>query len=318
VVSTQVAEYQHGEQAAADLLKSTRLEGFGLSLCADVGGDPGAPAVVLLPGAGQTRRAWRAAAKALVGEGYHVLSIDLRGHGESDWASDGDYSINAFVADLDLVTSSLTGPIVLVGASLSGIASLILAAEQPERIAGLVLVDVVPRMEPEGLGRIRAFMTGHADGFASVQEASDAVAAYLPHRPRPADTRGIERSLRRGSDGRWHWHWDPAFHASSAQRSKGGMFERMAACAAQIRIPTLLVSGRSSEVVGREGAHDLLRLIPHARWVDVEGASHMVAGDRNDAFIAALEPFLVATLGTPRDGNGRHTGQPRSGVDSDD
>jgi non-heme chloroperoxidase len=193
-----------------------------------------------------------------------------------------------------------------------------LAAGQPQRIAGLVLVDVVPRMEPEGLGRIRAFMTDHADGFASVQEALDAVAAYLPHRPRPADSRGIERSLRRASDGRWYWHWDPAFHASSPQRSKSGMFERMAASAAQIRIPTLLVSGRSSEVVGREGARDLLRLIPQAHWVDVEGASHMVAGDRNDAFMAAVETFLVETLGTGRSPRAPHMGQALPGLDTDD
>ena len=313
-----MADSQHHEPAAAESLQACRLEGFGLSLGADVGGDPGAPVVVLLPGAGQTRRAWRSAARALVEQGYRVLSIDLRGHGESDWAPDGNYTINAFVADLDLVTAGLARPVVLVGASLGGIAALILAAAHPERIAGLVLVDVVPRMEPEGLARIRAFMTGHANGFASVQEASDAVATYLPHRRRPTSTRGIERSLRRGADGRWYWHWDPAFHSGSNQRSKGGMFERMAACAAQLTTPTLLVSGRSSEVVGREGARDLLRLIPHARWIDVEGASHMVAGDRNDAFVAAIEPFLAETLDASRGDRGSRTDESNRGVDIDD
>jgi non-heme chloroperoxidase len=96
------------------------------------------------------------------------------------------------------------------------------------------------------------------------------------------------------------------------------MFERMAASAAQIRIPTLLVSGRSSEVVGREGAHDLLRLIPHAHWVDVQGASHMVAGDRNDAFMAAVETFLVETLGTGRSPRAPLMGQALPGLDTDD
>ncbi|MFP6850429.1 MAG: alpha/beta hydrolase [Pseudomonas sp.] len=267
------------------------LAGWGLRLAADVGGPEHAPYAVLVPGAGQTRRAWAATAHRLSQTGYRVLSLDLRGHGGSDWAADGDYGIDAFVADIETVLASLAAPAVLVGASIGGIAALIAAAgSSAARVAGLVLVDVVPHMQPQGLQRIRDFMSAHADGFASLEEAADAVAAFLPDRPRPANSQGLLNSLRQCDDGRLRWHWDPAFHAGSAGRS--GMFERMEAAAAKVVAPTLLISGKRSDVVSREGAQKLLSMIPHARWIDVEDAAHMVAGDSNEVFQAALEDFL--------------------------
>jgi len=225
------------------------------------------------------------------------VCVDLRGHGQSDWAADGDYAIDAFVADVHAVIAEFVAPVVLVGASLGGVASLIAAAhEPPGRLAGLVLVDVVPDMEAAGLKRIRDFMSANTDGFANVEEAADAVAAYLPGRPRRANLSGLRASLRDCEDGRLRWHWDPAFHAGSGARAAAGMLDRMARAAAVVNLPTLLISGRQSEVVRGEGARKLLSAMPQATWVDVDGASHMVAGDSNDAFLCALESFLAATL----------------------
>jgi non-heme chloroperoxidase len=135
-------------------------------------------------------------------------------------------------------------------------------------------------------------MSANTSGFSNLEEAADAVAAYLPHRPRPASSKGLQKSLRMSPDGRLRWHWDPAFHSSSGQRSADGMFERMATAAKNIAVPTLLISGKQSEVVSHDGAQKLLELIPHAEWVNVAEASHMVAGDSNEAFFFALEAFL--------------------------
>lgn len=273
------------------MLQTCVLAGHGLSLAGDSGGGPDAPCVILLPGAGQTRRSWGAAAERLTQAGYRALALDLRGHGGSDWAPDGDYSITAFTADVHAVLRTVNTPVVLVGASIGGIAALMAAAEPGgAQIAGLVLVDVVPRMESEGLQRIRGFMSAHAQGFANVEEASNAVAAFLPHRPRPASNEGLLNSLRSGTDGRLYWHWDPVFHAGSAGRH--GMFESMEKAAARVAVPTLLISGRRSEVVSREGARKLLSVMPQAKWVDIEDASHMIAGDSNERFNAALEMFI--------------------------
>jgi pimeloyl-ACP methyl ester carboxylesterase len=265
----------------------------GLLLAADVGGSPEGICIVLSPGAGQTRLAWRHLAKHLVSQGHRVISLDLRGHGESAWAADGDYSIEAFVDDLLAVLATQRGPLVLIGASIGGIASLLaVARHRSADIRGLVLVDVVPNMQTSGLERIRGFMSAGEAGFADIDEAADAVARYLPHRPRPASSASLAKNLRRGKDGRWYWHWDPAFHAGSRQRAEEGMLTKMESAATSISVPTLLVSGSRSEVVDIAGATRLLHLIPHAQWVNVQDAAHMVAGDQNDLFDAEIDSFV--------------------------
>ncbi len=265
----------------------------GVRLAADAYGEAGCPSIVCLPGAGQTRHAWRRTALRLVSLGYYVLAVDLRGHGGSSWASDGDYSIEAFAADVRAVTQVLPGPPILLGASIGGIASAIAIGEVRSCVArALILVDVVPDMAAEGLDRIRAFMSaGHA-GFGSVEEASDAVLRYLPGRRPSSSHRGLKRNLRLGADGRWYWHWDPAFHAGSKHRAEQGMFARMTAAARNIRIPVLIISGSRSEVVNHEGVAQLRQLIPQARSFQVPGAMHMVAGDENDAFNSAVCGFV--------------------------
>src|SRR5690554_1835019 len=265
----------------------------GLRLAADVGGRAGAPPVILLHGGGQTRFSWGKAASELVEMGYRVISLDLRGHGESDWAGDGNYAIDAFIADLKAVIATLDSPPALVGASLGGVTSLIAIGEADEPLASaLVLVDIVPHADIQGAEHIRDFMTGNLDGFASVAEAAEAVARYLPERPRPANNEGLLKNLRLAEDGRYYWHWDPAF--VGAQRKE--MFSRMQAAAEKVRLPTLLVRGMQSRVVTDDGVEQLQRLIPHADLYNVAGAGHMVAGGKNDAVNEGVEAFLLCAV----------------------
>ncbi|HEY1541891.1 MAG TPA: alpha/beta hydrolase, partial [Xanthobacteraceae bacterium] len=143
--------------------------------------------------------------------------------------------------------------------------------------------------------KVQGFMREHArDGFATVEEAADAVAAYLPHRPRPRSTEGLKKNLRLYPDGRWRWHWDPRF--LDARRPVGGgrgdVEERLLAAARGLKIPAMLVRGGASELVQEEHAREFLALVPHARFADVSGARHMVAGDKNDQFSTAILEFL--------------------------
>jgi len=267
----------------------------GLRLAADMLGDPADPAVVLLPGAGQTRLAWRRTALALAQAGHRVISLDLRGHGGSEWSTTGDYSIDAFVGDVLQVLRQITTAPVVVGASIGGIALATALGENPgTRVKALVLVDVVPDMRTEGLTRIRGFMEAGIAGFATLEEAAAAVAFYLPDKPPSSSIAGLERNLRRGADDRLYWHWDPAFHGGSKARAAGGMFERMADAATHVRVPTLLVSGGHSDVVNPDGIDRLRRSIPDARWVGIPGAGHMMTGVGNHAFTAALLEFLAS------------------------
>jgi len=161
-----------------------------------------------------------------------------------------------------------------------------------------VLVDVAPRIEEQGRMRIGAFMLEHMEtGFASLEEVADAIQAYNPHRPRPSDLGGLQKNLRRGDDDRWYWHWDPAFiggRLGSPDETRSSIVdpERLGKAARALTIPTLLVRGRVSDLLSEEGAQELLELVPHAQLVDVAGAGHMVAGDRNDLFNDAVVRFL--------------------------
>src|SRR3954466_338584 len=189
-----------------------------VELFADAHGDPTHPAAPLLHVGAPTRHSWGGAAATLSAARFDAVAADLRGHGESGWDPSGDYTLAAHMGDIERWCIQLHRP-AIVGASLGGMAALWTEGTRAGRglePAGscLVLVDIAHRADADGVARIRAFMHGNPEGFASGDEAADAVADYLPHRPRPADTTGLARNLRLGDDGRYRWHWDP--------RSMGG------------------------------------------------------------------------------------------------
>jgi pimeloyl-ACP methyl ester carboxylesterase len=266
----------------------------GIDLAADVWGDPDAWPVLLMHGGGQTRHAWGTAARTLAEHGWRAVSLDLRGHGDSAWAPDGDYSFRAFADDARCVADALGRPPVLVGASLGGVAAIV-AEGGTDRVvsSGLVIVDITHRSNPAGIERIKTFMSSGAEGFATLEDAADAIAAYTPNRPRRMNPTGLMKVLRRRPDGRWYWHWDPAFMARGRAEVPGQDYQALFEAALDgVRVPTLLVVGRLSDVVTEAGTTDFLARIPGAKHVDVRGASHMVAGDQNDAFADAVIDFL--------------------------
>jgi len=284
----------NGDQSDQDAAPSreVRFEAHGgMRLRADAWGDPEAPAVLLLHGGGQTRHAWGATAAALAREGRHAIALDLRGHGESAWDPAGDYRLGTFAADLARVLERFEEPPTLVGASLGGLAILLAAESAGFSAAATVFVDVAPRLEPEGTRRIAEFMTRHPEGFASLDEAAEQIAAFTPERSRARNPAGLAKVLRRGDDGRYRWHWDPRFMSGSGRAEPIGR-ERLLAAARRIEVPALIVRGRHSDVLSQEGAAELLDALPDAEFVDVSGAGHMVAGDRNDAFSEAVCGFL--------------------------
>ncbi|CAJ1501949.1 alpha/beta fold hydrolase [[Mycobacterium] holstebronense] len=268
-------------------------------IIADRHGDPDARAVVFLHGGGQTRRSWGRAAAAVAERGWQAVTVDLRGHGESDWASEGDYRLVSFAADVHEVLRTLPPDPVLVGASLGGCTAMLLSGElAPGAASAVVLVDIVPNMDASGAQRVQAFMAENMEsGFDSLDEVADAIAAYNPHRPRPADLNGLTTNLRRRGD-RWYWHWDPQF--ISGPEHQGPMeihdVERLNTAVQTIvdgGVPMLLVRGQLSDLVSATNAEEFLARFPQVEFVDVAGAGHMVAGDRNDIFADAILGFLA-------------------------
>lgn len=256
-----------------------------------------APSILFAHGGGQTRHAWKGAAKTLAYEGYFSTALDLRGHGDSDWAADGDYSLEAIARDLIDVAGQLAGAGTrphLVGASLGGLAAIVAAGMLArDAFMSVTLVDITPNMDEAGVAKVVGFMGAHIEeGFESLEHAADVIADYLPHRTRPHDFEGLRKNLRQGEDGRWRWHWDPAFIAGVMQRSAVSRTDDLEQAVRDICVPLHLIRGRMSELVSEDSVIAFRALAPNAHFTDVAGARHMVAGDRNDVFTDAIADFL--------------------------
>jgi non-heme chloroperoxidase len=263
----------------------------GIKIAGDWWGDPQGPLVILQHGGGQTRHAWKGVGQKLGGAGYYAIALDTRGHGDSDWAPDGRYSLDAMVADIQCVVADVGGrrP-VLVGASMGGGTSLLAVGEDHVDATALVLVDIAPQIEMAGAEKILNFMGQSPGGFASLEEVANAIAEFQPHRKRPDNLEGLAKNVRLYPDGRYRWHWDPVFHQQV--RNLDDRHKRLEACAQRLRLPTLLVRGGLSDVLSEEGAQAFLKICPHSEYVNVTDAGHMVAGDRNDIFGNAVIEFL--------------------------
>jgi pimeloyl-ACP methyl ester carboxylesterase len=249
------------------------------------------PTILMLHGGGQNRHSWKNTGQILANAGFHVVALDSRGHGDSDRSPTANYSLETLTGDTLQVIYQIGRPVALIGASMGGLTSLPVAHEAgPELVTKLVLVDVVPRFEKSGSARIRDFMFSGIDGFASLEEAADAVAAYLPHRTRPRSVEGLKKNLRL-RDGKWFWHWDPAFLTAPGDDpfERAEMLEH---AAISLEIPILLIRGKLSDVVSTEGVQDFLQKVPGAQFVELSDAGHTAAGDDNDAFTDAVVQFV--------------------------
>lgn len=252
----------------------------------------GRPSILMLHGGGQNRFSWKNTGQILGEQGFHVVALDSRGHGDSDYAPGADYALETLRGDVLRVIDAIGRPVVLIGASMGGLTG-ILAADKagPQKVTKLVLVDVVPRYDKAGSARIRDFMFSHIHGFGSLEDAADAVAAYLPHRTRPRNPEGLKKNLRH-RNGRWYWHWDPKL-MTKPEDDPQLRVEKMERAAMDLTIPILLIRGKLSDVVSVDGVKDFLEKVPTAEFVELSDAGHTAAGDDNDAFTDAVVQFVT-------------------------
>lgn len=278
------------EGAEGNRLEATLWDGYGHP-------------VIFLHGGGQTRHAWDVTARRVAEHGMRAIAVDQRGHGESAWVASGNYTFAHFAEDMAAITRQVHDRFQArpsaVGASLGGLASLAAQTRDPDLLESLVLVDITPRMDPEGVARIQGFMGARMEeGFATLEEAAEAIAAYLPHRRKPRSLDGLRKNLRLGGDGRYRWHWDPAFIKGPRNVNEGAdaLMRDLIDALPDLRLPVLLVRGVQSELVHADYAREFVERTPSASYVDVRGAGHMVAGDRNDVFSRAVLDFLTGKM----------------------
>lgn len=274
------------------------LSGDGLMLAADAYGPPDGPAVLFFHGGGQSRRSWTGAARAIARAGYRAYTVDLRGHGESDWAADGDYLLDAYGRDVEALIDALPAPVALVGASRGGQAALLGGSRRPGRVAMIQLADVAPGLRDSGVDEIRSFFRASSLGFRTVEEAAETLNAELGM-PRRSDVSSLEKTMRRGEDGRLYWQWDPRT-VSPEFLNPPSESKAVEAAAAKVRCPVILVRAELSSVVTDESIALFRRLTPQLEVVIAHGAGHMFTGDRNDAFAERLLEDLARYLPVPR------------------
>jgi len=256
--------------------------------------------VILLPGGGQRRQSWRRTGERLGADGWHAIAADLRGHGDSDPALDGDYGYDRLVDDVVTLIEASGRRAVLVGASLGGKIALSAAgALPPGMIDALVLVDAVPRSVENGVARVASILQTPPEGFATPEAAAGMLAGPDGAVPAPDAVARLRRNMRLDEAGRWHWHWDSWFFDPSHGLGIKPALARLEAAARRVAMPALLMRGERSDVTDAAGAAALAACIPHLETVVIEGAGHMIVGDRNDAFVATLIDFLHRHISAP-------------------
>jgi len=268
---------------------------------------------MFLHGGGQTRHSWGRTAQTFAERGYCAITVDMKGHGESYWDDRVGisplerYLVPGFAKDLEALGEALKldqrlNGFALVGASLGGL-SILATQSLKDKARALVLVDITPRMELKGVKRVTSWMRETLkSGFASLEDAAEAVASYNPRADRGPQTAasldGLRKNLRQRVDGRWIWHYDPKFvHDQEILESDLALAERrILEHASGTTTPCLLVRGGETDLVSEEGAQAFVQAMPDARYVNVDKAAHMVVGDRNDAFAFETLAFLQKHL----------------------
>lgn len=267
----------------------------GITVEFDLWGKIKRDAILLLHGGGQTRHSWNATAEKITQVDGCAITLDLRGHGDSDWSHGGDYELSDFSEDVAFLIDTLEIQPSLVGASLGGLVGIYLEGRySPGSISALVLVDIVPNINVLGAEKIKDFMLQHSKtGFSSLSEVSDILSEYNPHREKSSDLEGLKKNLRKRGE-KWFWHWDPLFISSERGKENPDMRnpELLNELCSNISVPMLLVRGKLSDLVTEIQVREFLERFPEASFADVSGAGHMVVGDKNDAFANEVIEFL--------------------------
>lgn len=246
--------------------------------------------ILFLHGGGLNAHTWDLVCLALLGE-YHCVALDQRGHGDSEWSPVGDYSLSSQVRDIEGFIEKLElKQLLVVGHSMGGFAAMAYTAKYARRMAGLVLVDVAPELNPSGTARIRNFLAQDRE-LDSVEAFVERAMAFNPLRNPELLRRSLLHNLRQLPSGRWTWKHDPNRVRPTPESMRARQEEIMREVN-HMTCPTLILRGAHSDVLTDEGAERFARALPDGRWLRVEGAAHTVQGDNPRGLVAAMRPFM--------------------------
>lgn len=265
--------------------------------------------LVFVHGFGNEAHVWDDLAPA-VAPYYRTLALDLRGHGDSDRDPDGRYDYDFHVADLEAATEALgIERLVLVGHSLGGRIAMLFAGRHPERMAGLVVVDSAPELDPRGTVRIQLDLQRSGGGgeagasgpsFASEAEYRALLARNYPAAGREQLDRLVRHGLRARPDGRFEpkldtqWFRGRRGAGEAEQRAREERLTReLWDALARVPCPALVIRGAASDVMSADVAERMEETLAQGRLVVVPRAGHSVMVDNPEACRAALVAFVI-------------------------
>ena len=250
------------------------------------------PTIVFLHGGALNAHTWDLCCLALRDE-YRCVALDQRGHGDSDWASDGDYSMGAQLIDTKAFVDHLAlDKFILAGMSLGAINSLAFAVAHPERLSHLVIIDAGPEMRRPGSSRIRDFVNGVAE-TVTIEGIIEKALEFNPRRDPVVLRRSLMHALRQQPDGTWRWKYDRRRFQVLDQEKHRAERAGLADGLARVTCPTLVVRGGESDVFHEEDGIRLAQRLPDGRFVTVPRAGHTVQGDNPKDLVAELRRFLA-------------------------
>jgi pimeloyl-ACP methyl ester carboxylesterase len=255
-------------------------------------GAPEGPVALMFHGFAQTCHMWDFAALSL-SDRYRVVALDQRGHGDTDWAPGGDYTLEAHQRDVAAVVAALSlKDFVLVGLSMGARNAAVYAAEHPEQVRALVAVDWAPETRRAGAENVRRFVE-EPDEMDSFEDFVDRVRTYSHRRPVEQIRAGLVHNVKRLPNGKWTWKYDRALRSPVPGRpAEPGLTQRLWDHVEAVRCPVLIVRGAESDVVSPEAAAQMRERMRDARLVEVADAGHRVSGDNPAGFQAVLDAFL--------------------------
>ena len=252
-------------------------------------GEPSNPTLLLLHGICQQCHSWDFISLALSHQ-YRVLALDARGHGDTQWPPNADYSLAAHQRDLDAVTEALgLRSFVLIGHSMGGRSGYVFASRRPDLVRALVIVDTGPGQVAAGSRRIRNFIS-LPDQLNSYEEFVQRVMDYTG-RPAWLVHGSLQHTIRQMPDGKWTWKYDRAIRSPDFE-PQSWPSEALWGCLEKVKCPTLLVRGANSDVLSKDVFQRMLGVIPQCHGATVARAGHLVPGDNPRGFLEALTPFL--------------------------
>lgn len=252
-------------------------------------------ALVMLHGYAETSEVWNDMAIDLARE-FRVIALDQRGYGQSDRAADLDYSRSRQVEDLEAIIEHLgLRSVTLIGHSMGGANAICYAAEHPEMVTALIVVETAPEVLRSGIENVRRLLaTG--DSFGSLDEAVDAFRPYLPYASVEQIERRVRGSFTVNDDGLYVWDFDPSFRDPSVRPPDPDPGQRRVAdlwdYADRIQCPTMIVRGSETDMLTPEAIQRLHRRIAGSRVSLIEDAGHHVPTDQPASLALNVREFL--------------------------